>query len=144
MMGQPRILMALARDGLLPESFFGAVHPRFGTPWKSTILTGILVALAAAFIPLDVLVGASFTRFPVPVLIVHFLLSGRTGFDRHAAGVLHRVHRSSHPAADQARRSPAIPCAVLARPAHPGRMALAASLFAHANCCLRARCRASC
>jgi basic amino acid/polyamine antiporter, APA family len=55
MLSQPRVLLAIARDGLLPESFFGAVHPRFRTPWKSTILTGILVALMAAFIPLDIL-----------------------------------------------------------------------------------------
>ena len=40
MLSQPRVLLAMARDGLLPPSFFGAVHPRFRTPWKSTILTG--------------------------------------------------------------------------------------------------------
>jgi basic amino acid/polyamine antiporter, APA family len=55
MLSQPRVLLAMARDGLLPESFFGAVHPRFRTPYKSTILTGFLVALMAAFIPLGVL-----------------------------------------------------------------------------------------
>jgi APA family basic amino acid/polyamine antiporter len=55
MLSQPRVLLAIARDGLLPESFFGAVHPRFRTPWKSTILTGIMVALMASFIPLDIL-----------------------------------------------------------------------------------------
>jgi basic amino acid/polyamine antiporter, APA family len=55
MLSQPRVLLAIARDGLLPESFFGAVHPRFRTPWKSTILTGIVVALMASFIPLDIL-----------------------------------------------------------------------------------------
>jgi len=55
MLSQPRVLLAMARDGLLPESFFGAVHPRFRTPWKSTILTGIVVAAMAAFIPLDIL-----------------------------------------------------------------------------------------
>jgi APA family basic amino acid/polyamine antiporter len=55
MLSQPRVLLAMARDGLLPESFFGAVHPRFRTPWKSTILTGILVGLMASFIPLGIL-----------------------------------------------------------------------------------------
>lgn len=55
MLSQPRVLLAMARDGQLPESFFGAVHPRFRTPWKSTILTGLLVGLAASFIPLGIL-----------------------------------------------------------------------------------------
>jgi len=55
MLSQPRVLLAMARDGLLPKSFFGAVHPRFRTPWKSTILTGCLVGLMAAFIPLGIL-----------------------------------------------------------------------------------------
>jgi basic amino acid/polyamine antiporter, APA family len=55
MLSQPRVLLAMARDGLLPESFFGAVHSRFRTPWKSTILTGAMVALMASFIPLDIL-----------------------------------------------------------------------------------------
>lgn len=55
MLSQPRILLAMARDGLLPRSFFGAVHPRFRTPWKSTIVTGIAVGLLSAFIPLRVL-----------------------------------------------------------------------------------------
>jgi APA family basic amino acid/polyamine antiporter len=55
MLSQPRILLAMARDGLIPVSFFGAVHPRFRTPWKATIMTGILVATMAAFIPLRIL-----------------------------------------------------------------------------------------
>lgn len=55
MLSQPRVLLAMARDGLLPESFFGAIHDRFRTPYKSTILTGCLVGLMASFIPLRVL-----------------------------------------------------------------------------------------
>jgi len=54
-LSQPRILMAMARDGMLPERFFAAVHPRFKTPWKSTILVGLVVALGAAFVPLNFL-----------------------------------------------------------------------------------------
>lgn len=41
-LGQPRILMAMSRDGLLPQ-FFSRIHPRFRTPHVTTILTGILV-----------------------------------------------------------------------------------------------------
>jgi APA family basic amino acid/polyamine antiporter len=52
MLSQPRIFLAMARDGLLPTGFFGAIHERFHTPWKSTILTGVFVATMAAFLPL--------------------------------------------------------------------------------------------
>jgi APA family basic amino acid/polyamine antiporter len=55
MLSQPRVLLAMARDGLLPGSFFGSVHPHFRTPWKSTILTGIMVGAMASFIPLGIL-----------------------------------------------------------------------------------------
>jgi APA family basic amino acid/polyamine antiporter len=55
MLSQPRVWLAMARDGMVPESFFGAVHPRFRTPWKATILTGILVAIGAGLLPLRIL-----------------------------------------------------------------------------------------
>jgi APA family basic amino acid/polyamine antiporter len=51
MLSQPRIFLSMARDGLLPP-FFSAVHERYRTPWKSTILTGICVAAVAAMAPL--------------------------------------------------------------------------------------------
>jgi len=55
MLSQPRVLLAMARDGLLPKSFFGAVHEKFRTPWKSTILTGVFVGVLAAFLPINIL-----------------------------------------------------------------------------------------
>lgn len=55
LLSQPRVLLAMARDGLLPKSFFASVHPRFQTPWKSTILTGFFVALLAGLLPLRIL-----------------------------------------------------------------------------------------
>ncbi|MCX6138657.1 MAG: amino acid permease [Ignavibacteriales bacterium] len=55
MLSQPRVLLAIARDGLIPESFFGAIHDKFRTPWKSTILTGVFVAIMAALLPLRIL-----------------------------------------------------------------------------------------
>ena len=54
-LSQARIFLAIARDGLLPPSFFGAVHPKYRTPWKATIATSAFVGLLAAFIPLRIL-----------------------------------------------------------------------------------------
>ncbi|GIW42895.1 MAG: amino acid permease [Candidatus Binatia bacterium] len=55
MLSQPRVFFAMARDGLLPEHFFGRVHPRFRTPHRSTILTGVVVAVVAALLPIQAL-----------------------------------------------------------------------------------------
>lgn len=55
MLSQPRIFLAMARDGLLPTSFFGAVHERYLTPWKSTMLTGFFVAVLGGLLPLRLL-----------------------------------------------------------------------------------------
>jgi APA family basic amino acid/polyamine antiporter len=54
-LGQPRILFAMARDGLLP-AVFARVHPRFGTPHVSTILTGLLVGGVSAVASIDEMV----------------------------------------------------------------------------------------
>lgn len=50
-MGQPRIWMAMSRDGLLPEKF-SSIHPKYKTPWFATIVTGCLVAIPALFMNL--------------------------------------------------------------------------------------------
>jgi APA family basic amino acid/polyamine antiporter len=55
MLSQARVLLAIARDGLLPRTFFGAVHPRFRTPWKSTLVTGAFVGVLASLLPIGVL-----------------------------------------------------------------------------------------
>jgi APA family basic amino acid/polyamine antiporter len=54
-LGQPRILFAMARDGLLPQ-VFARVHPKFGTPHVSTILTGVLVGAVSGFASIDEMV----------------------------------------------------------------------------------------
>jgi APA family basic amino acid/polyamine antiporter len=52
--GQTRIFFVMARDGLLPEAL-SRVHPRFKTPHVVTIITGLIVAVAAAFFPVGAL-----------------------------------------------------------------------------------------
>jgi len=54
-LSQARIFLAMARDGLLPHNVFGVVHPRFRTPHRSTIVTGLLMAAVAAFTPINAL-----------------------------------------------------------------------------------------
>ncbi len=49
--GQPRLWMAMSRDGLLPK-IFSSIHPKFRTPWFATIITGIVVAVPALFMNL--------------------------------------------------------------------------------------------
>lgn len=51
-MGQPRIWMAMSRDGLLPE-IFSRIHAKFHTPWFATIITGIVVAIPCLFMNLS-------------------------------------------------------------------------------------------
>jgi APA family basic amino acid/polyamine antiporter len=58
MYGQTRVFFVMARDGLLPERL-SAVHPKFRTPYIVTTVTGIFVALAAAFLPVSSLADYS-------------------------------------------------------------------------------------
>ncbi len=53
LMAQPRIFFSMSRDGLLPAGV-SVVHPRFGTPYITTIITGVVVAIAAGLIPIQV------------------------------------------------------------------------------------------
>jgi APA family basic amino acid/polyamine antiporter len=56
-LSQARIFLAMARDGLLPPRVFGAIHERFRTPHLSTMLTGGVIAIVAAFTPIEDLEG---------------------------------------------------------------------------------------
>jgi basic amino acid/polyamine antiporter, APA family len=55
LIGQTRVLYAMASDGLLPKKFFGAIHHRFHTPWKNTILVGFLAASVGSLTPIDMI-----------------------------------------------------------------------------------------
>jgi len=54
LMSQPRIFFAMSRDRLLPAGA-SKVHPKFKTPYVTTIITGIIVSIAAALVPIQIL-----------------------------------------------------------------------------------------
>jgi APA family basic amino acid/polyamine antiporter len=54
LLGQPRIFFAMAEDGLLPPAA-AKIHPRYGTPYVTTILTGLVCALAGGVLPIEIL-----------------------------------------------------------------------------------------
>ncbi|MGY1831510.1 amino acid permease [Geodermatophilus sp. SYSU D01180] len=74
MLGQSRVLFAMSRDHLLPPAM-AAVHPRYGTPYRITIGTGIVVALLAGFLPLGTLaelvnIGTLFAFVLVSIAVI--------------------------------------------------------------------------
>jgi APA family basic amino acid/polyamine antiporter len=54
LLGQTRVFYAMARDGLLP-AWTARIHPRFGTPWIATLVTGGACAIVAGLTPIGVL-----------------------------------------------------------------------------------------
>ena len=94
MLSQPRVLLAMARDGMVPPSFFSAVHPKFRTPWKSTILTGCFVATMATLLPLRIL--AELTN--IGTLLAFVIV---------CTAVL--IMRRTHPKAERPFRAPWVP-----------------------------------
>jgi APA family basic amino acid/polyamine antiporter len=92
-LSQARILLAIARDGLLPPAF-AAVHERFRTPWTSTIITGVFVAALAAFLPISVL-----------LMLVN--MGTLFAFAIVCAAVL--IMRRTHPEAERPFRVPFVP-----------------------------------
>ena len=86
MLGQSRVLFAMSRDHLLPPGM-STVHPRYGTPYKITIGTGIFVALLAGFLPLGTLaelvnIGTLFAFVLVSIAVI---VLRRTRPDLHRA-----------------------------------------------------------
>jgi len=53
LLGQTRVLYSMANDGLLPKKFFADVHPKWRTPWKNTILVGLIAAIVGSVTPID-------------------------------------------------------------------------------------------
>lgn len=54
LLGQSRIFYAMARDGMIPPAFSN-IHPRFATPWKGNLITGVICGIMAGVLPLDLL-----------------------------------------------------------------------------------------
>jgi APA family basic amino acid/polyamine antiporter len=74
MLGQSRVFFAMSRDGLLP-SWLAKVHPRYGTPYRVTIIIGVVVALIAGLVPLSALaelvnIGTLFAFIVVSIGVV--------------------------------------------------------------------------
>jgi APA family basic amino acid/polyamine antiporter len=84
MFGQTRIFFVMSRDGLLP-AVFSKVHPKFHTPHVITILTGIFVALFAAFFPVGLLadISNSGTLFAFAAVSIAVFMLRRTDPTRH-------------------------------------------------------------
>jgi APA family basic amino acid/polyamine antiporter len=80
MLSAPRVFLAMARDGLVPPKFFADVHPRFRTPWKSTILVGTFVAIGAGLLPIDALLQMTNigTLFAFTVVCIAVLIMRKT------------------------------------------------------------------
>jgi APA family basic amino acid/polyamine antiporter len=70
----------MARDGMVPYSFFGAVHPKFRTPYKSTILVGAFVAIATGLLPIGALLQMANigTLFAFTIVCIAVLIMRRT------------------------------------------------------------------
>ncbi|HEV3503851.1 MAG TPA: amino acid permease [Actinomycetes bacterium] len=93
MMGQSRVLFAMSRDRLLPGGL-SAVHPRYGTPWVISLITGVVVAVIATFVPLSTLAD----MVNIGTLFAFVLVS---------IGVI--VLRRTRPELPRAFRTPAVP-----------------------------------
>ena len=82
-LGQPRIFMSMARDGLLPQ-YFSRIHPRFRTPWITTIWTGLVVGGVAMFTDIGTLADLTNigTLFAFILVCIGVCVLRRTARDR--------------------------------------------------------------
>ncbi|MFI9208745.1 amino acid permease [Streptomyces sp. NPDC053253] len=86
LLGQTRVFFAMSRDGLLPR-FFSVTHPRFKTPYRPTILLGVIIAIVAGFTSINelaTLVNIG-TLFAFVMVAVGVMVLRRTRPDLHRA-----------------------------------------------------------
>ena len=100
LLGQTRMFYSMSRDGLLPR-VFARVHPKFRTPYLSTIVTGAIIAAVAGLTPIA--------------------RARPARQHRHAPRLRAREHRRDHPAADLAGPAAPLPHAARALGADRGR-----------------------
>ncbi|MFE0916115.1 amino acid permease, partial [Streptomyces sp. NPDC058812] len=86
LLGQTRVFFAMSRDGLLPR-FFSVTHPRFRTPYRPTILLGVIIAIVAGFTSINelaTLVNIG-TLFAFVVVALGVIVLRKTRPDLHRA-----------------------------------------------------------
>ncbi|WP_405487778.1 amino acid permease [Streptomyces sp. NBC_00096] len=86
LLGQTRVFFAMSRDGLLPR-FFSRTHPKFRTPYRPTILLGVIIAIVAGFTSINelaTLVNIG-TLFAFVVVALGVMVLRRTRPDLHRA-----------------------------------------------------------
>jgi APA family basic amino acid/polyamine antiporter len=85
MLSGPRVLLAMARDGLVPKTFFSDIHPVFQTPWKSTIAVSLFVMTLAGVLPIDALLELTNigTLFAFAVVCAAVLIMRRVNPEAH-------------------------------------------------------------
>lgn len=85
MLSAPRVFLAMARDGLVPKKFFADVHPKYQTPWRSTILIGAFVSVLAGFLPIDALLHLTNigTLFAFVIVCTAVLIMRKTNPEAH-------------------------------------------------------------
>ncbi|MFD8411319.1 MULTISPECIES: amino acid permease [unclassified Streptomyces] len=86
LLGQTRVFFAMSRDGLLPR-VFSVTHPKYRTPYRATILLGVVIAVVAGFTSLENLaelvnIG---TLFAFVVVALGVIILRRTRPDLHRA-----------------------------------------------------------
>lgn len=93
LLGQSRVFYSMSRDGLLPK-LFSDIHPKFRTPWRSTILFMFLTGIFAAFAPIQALGEMT----SIGTLFAFVLVCG---------GII--VMRRTHPSLHRPFRTPFVP-----------------------------------
>ena len=89
LLGQPRIFYAMSKDGLLPP-LFSRVHPRFQTPYVSTIITGCVAAVIAGLFP----IGLLGELVSIGTLLAFVIVSAGVLVMRYRSPNLHRPFRT--------------------------------------------------